>query len=186
MTQEHIDKTVKEIKQSFRLYMNGITAQSLREKGCEYGINWGVSLQHLQEIRSEYEQDPELAQQLWQSNVRECKLLALMLMPHDALTEDTAMEWIKQTKTQEVAEIGVMQLFQFLPYAKNLALKLIKADNDIMLLYGYNIISRLLLQKTTLNKQEVSEFSQYANAAVEHGSINVRHAAYNALSRLEV
>lgn len=32
---------VKEIKQSFRLLMNGVTAQSMRDKGMDYHINWG-------------------------------------------------------------------------------------------------------------------------------------------------
>lgn len=32
---------VKEIKRSFRLLMNGVTAQSMRDKGMNYHINWG-------------------------------------------------------------------------------------------------------------------------------------------------
>ena len=39
---------LKKIKQSFRLLMNGVTAQSLRDKGLEYHLNWGANLFHLQ------------------------------------------------------------------------------------------------------------------------------------------
>lgn len=45
---------VKEIKQSFRLLMNGVTAQSMRDKGMDYHINWGASLPHLREMAAEY------------------------------------------------------------------------------------------------------------------------------------
>ena len=37
--------------------MNGATAQSLREKGINYHLNWGVSLQHLQEMAAEIRED---------------------------------------------------------------------------------------------------------------------------------
>ena len=35
---------LKAIKQSFRFYMNGKTAQSMREKGVNYKVNWGIDL----------------------------------------------------------------------------------------------------------------------------------------------
>ena len=38
---------LKQIKQSFHLFMNGITAQSMREKGAEYKVNWGIDLINL-------------------------------------------------------------------------------------------------------------------------------------------
>ena len=52
-----LQEKLKEIKQSLRLYMNGVTAQSLREKGLNYHLNWGASLQHLQEMAAEIRED---------------------------------------------------------------------------------------------------------------------------------
>ena len=42
MLQETQEK-VREIKRSFRQLMNGVTSQSMREKGLSYKINWGVA-----------------------------------------------------------------------------------------------------------------------------------------------
>ena len=39
---KEIQERVKEIKQSFRLLMDGNTAQSMRDKGVEYRLNWGA------------------------------------------------------------------------------------------------------------------------------------------------
>ena len=47
---EDVNETVKEIKRSFRLLMNGVASQSMRQKGVEYKINWGVSLPDLQKM----------------------------------------------------------------------------------------------------------------------------------------
>ncbi len=39
---------IKEIKQSFRLMMDGAVAQSMRDKGLNYHLNWGATLPRLQ------------------------------------------------------------------------------------------------------------------------------------------
>ena len=80
MTEQTHEK-LKAIKQSFRLMMNGVAARSMRDKGLDYKINWGVSLPDLQTMAREYEQDYELAIELWKEDIRECKILATLLMP---------------------------------------------------------------------------------------------------------
>ena len=119
--------------------MNGVTAQSLRDKGVNYHLNWGVSLQHLQEMTAEIKADltdvpsgelltPPLGEVgrgslftlsslLWKENIRECKILATMLMPADTFPADLAMLWVEQTPTQEIAELAAKTLLDHGPYA---------------------------------------------------------------------
>ena len=63
-----MQEKLKEIKQSFRLYMNGVTAQSLRDKGVNYHLNWGVSLQHLQEMAAEIKAEGHTPAELHESS----------------------------------------------------------------------------------------------------------------------
>ena len=55
---EDVRDKVKEIKQSFRLMMDGVVAQSMREKGVNYHLNWGATLPRLkakaEELKAEY------------------------------------------------------------------------------------------------------------------------------------
>ena len=44
---EDVRDKVKEIKQSFRLMMDGAVAQSMRDKGLNYHLNWGATLPRL-------------------------------------------------------------------------------------------------------------------------------------------
>ena len=77
-------ETVKEIKQSFRLMMDGAVAQSMRDKGLNYHLNWGATIPRLQEKAEEIRlrvkgsglRVYDLAIVLWKENVRECKILA--------------------------------------------------------------------------------------------------------------
>ena len=45
-----VHETIKDIKGQFRLFMNGVASQSMREKGLDYKLNFGIELPRLKEI----------------------------------------------------------------------------------------------------------------------------------------
>jgi hypothetical protein len=167
--------------------MNGVTAQSLREKGMDYHLNWGASLGHLQELAGEYGKDYDTAIELWNDDVRESKIMATLLMPAERFPIDMAMQWIGQTKTQEIAEVAVMNLYQHLPYAKEMALRLIQNEDIMEQLHGYNIMSRLLTKNIVLTDEEYQLTDDCANKTVnqQDAPLSLRHAAYNTLMKME-
>lgn len=177
-------ETAKEIRQSFRLLMNGVTSQSMREKGVDYRINWGASLPHLREMAAEYKPNKELAITLWKDNVRECKIIATLLMPRDQFDEELAMQWIEQTKTQEIAEIATMNIYQYLPYAYNMALSLIGRKEDIKQIHGYNILARVFPQNSTkITTDNEKEFLTHAITALQSKNVALKHSTWNAITR---
>ncbi|MBR5194071.1 MAG: DNA alkylation repair protein, partial [Bacteroidaceae bacterium] len=70
---------IREIKKQFRLFMNGVVSQSMREKGLDYKLNFGIELPRLKEIAEKFKKNHEVAQALWKENIRECKILAGLL-----------------------------------------------------------------------------------------------------------
>lgn len=50
-----VHETIKDIKGQFRLFMNGVVSQSMREKGLDYKLNFGIELPRLKEIAARYE-----------------------------------------------------------------------------------------------------------------------------------
>ena len=177
--------------------MNGVTAQSLRDKGVNYHLNWGVSLQHLQEMTAEIKAESHtpaelftLSSLLWKENIRECKILATMLMPAEEFPADLAMLWVEQTPTQEIAELAAMNLYQHLPYAKDMALQLIAQPYEMAQLQGYCIMARLLSTKMVLNDSELNEFIDQAHSTFKSSispqtsSIALRHSILNAIQKL--
>ena len=163
--------------------MNGVTAQSLRDKGVDYHLNWGANLLHLREMASQYEPSLELATLLWTDNIRECKILATMLMPASEFSEDLALKWISETPTQEIAEISSKQLFSLLPYAKSLALRLITEADSMPQLYGYCILGSL----RNLSPEDKQLITLQANNIINNTTlpIGLRHSAHNAMLRIE-
>ena len=69
MTEAEIHETIREIKSKFRLFMNGVVSQSMREKGFDYKLNFGIEYPRIKEIAAGYEPNHELAQALWKENI---------------------------------------------------------------------------------------------------------------------
>ncbi|MGI6222518.1 MAG: DNA alkylation repair protein [Prevotella sp.] len=181
---EKIHEQLKAIKQSFRLMMNGEASRSMREKGVEYKLNWGVTLPQLKQMAKEYEKSYDLAIELWKEDIRECKILATLLMPTDQMPYEVAEIWMEQTRSQEMAEMLAFNLFQYLDYAPDLAYKWIASDKDLYQICGYNILSRLFMKGQEPNERGINELIDQAQTALQGGSYGVKHAAMNCALRL--
>lgn len=177
------EENLKKIKQSFRLLMNGVTAQSLRDKGLEYHLNWGANLLHLKDMAEPYGKDYDLAIALWKEDIRECKILATLIMPADKFESDIATIWIEQLRSQEIAELLVMNLLQFVPYASDMAFQLLAEQAALPRLVGFNILSRLFSKDMAPNERDINEFINQAVTALKDESLSLRHAALNSVQR---
>lgn len=174
---------IKEIKQSFRLLMDGSIAQSMRDKGVDYHLNWGVTLPRLREKADEIGKDYDLAIALWKENVRECKILATMIMPPGEILPEVVDIWMEQTETIEIAEQAAMNLYQHLPYAPMKAYEWMASDKDLYQLCGFHVLSRLFMNGQEPNERGINEFLDQAHVALQSPNITVRKAALNCLNR---
>ena len=177
-----IAQQVKDIKQSFRLMMDGSIAQSMRDKGVDYHLNWGVTLPRLQVKADEIGKNYELAIALWKENVRECKILATMIMPPDVILPEVVDIWMEQTETIEIAEQAAMNLYQFLPYAPMKAYEWMASDKELYQLCGFHVISRLFKNRQEPNERGINEFLDQAQAALQSPNVSVRKAALNSIN----
>lgn len=167
-----ITDQVKEIKRQFHLYMDGVASSSMKEKGVEYKINWGLKISDLKTIASKYEKQRELAVELWKSNTRECKILAVMLMPTEEFTSDFAQLWIEQTTTTEIAQYLAFYLVQHTTEAADLAFRWIASKSPIYQECGYNTLSGLFSQGKQPSVRDMQELIDQAIATRSHAAIN--------------
>ena len=178
-----IAEKLKQIKLSFRQIMDGSIAQSMRDKGVQYHLNWGATLPRLREMADEYGQDYDLALASWKENIRECKILATMMMPPNEMLPEVVDIWMEQTETQEIAEQAAMNLYRYLPYAPMKAYEWIASDRPLYQLCGFHVLSRLFMNGQEPNERGINEFIDQALAAFNGPDMIVRKAAYNCLQR---
>ncbi len=174
---------VKEIKQSFRLMMDGAVAQSMRNKGLGYKLNWGVTLPRLREKADEIGKNYDLGIALFKEDVRECQILATMVMPPDEVLPEVIDIWMEQISSQEIAEQAAFNLFQYLPYAPEKAFTWIASNRELYQLCGFHILSRLFMNGQEPNERGINEFIDQAIVSLEDGSLPVRKATMAAFQR---
>ena len=178
-----IQQQIKDIKQSFRQMMDGAIASSMRSKGVDYKLNWGATLPRLKEKAAEIGKNYDLAIALWKENVRECKILATMVMPADQVLPEVIDIWMEQTTTLEIAEQATFNLYQYLPYAPEKAYTWIASPEPLYQLCGFHILSRLFMNGQEPNERGINEFVDQALAALQGDSIPVRKAVMSAIQR---
>lgn len=182
MTQE-IQQRIKEIKLSFRQMMDGKVAQSMRDKGLDYHLNWGATLPRLQAQAQQLGKDYDLAIALWKENVRECKILATMVMPAEQMLPEVADIWMEQTPTIEIAEQAAFNLYQHMPDAAGMAFRWIAGSNELAQLCGFHVLSRLFMRGQEPNEREINELIDQALVALRSPNMSVRKAALNCMNR---
>ena len=180
---QDIGQMMKEIKQSFRQMMDGAVAKSMRDKGVDYRLNWGATLPRLRAKADELGPNYSLAIALFKENVRECKILATMVMPPNEVLPEVIDIWMEQITTQEVAEQAAFNLFQYLPYAPEKAYTWMASEKPLYQLCGFHILSRLFMNKQEPNERGINEFIDQAIVALQGDSLMVRKAAMSAVQR---
>ena len=186
-----INDIVKEIKQSFRQMMDGSVAQSMRDKGLNYHLNWGATLPRLkakaEEIKAMFNVSClmfnvyDLAIALWKENIRECKILATMLMPPERMLPEVCDIWMEQMPSQEIAEQAAFNLWQYLPYAPEKAYQWIASDQEYYQLCGFHILSRLFMNGQEPNERGINEYMDQALSAIQGPYMSVRKAAMQSM-----
>lgn len=180
---EEVHNQLMAIKRSFRLWMNGPGSQSMRDKGLDYKINWGVPLIELKRMAAEYGKNYELAIELWKEDIRECKILAMLIMPAERMDEELVDVWMESVHNQELAELLAFNLLQNVKHAPAIAYQWIASENVIRQICGYSILSRLFMKGQEPNERGINEFLDQAITALQQENVGLKHAVVNCIQR---
>lgn len=152
-----MQEQIRDIRKRLRLAMNGVISTSMREKGMNYKLIFGVPFPELKQIAQDYKEQAsaDLAEALWKEDVRELKILATMLYPYDQFTQAKAEEWVSTIPYMEIAE----QL------ARNLLCKIEESDE---------VAAHLLYNRKDLYARTVA-FLIFVNLFVSNQQIASTH-----------
>lgn len=148
--QANMHEILQQIRADLRRSMNGITSKSMREKGMNYKMNFGVDIPRLRELSKRYPAGIQLAELLWKQETRELKILATLLCPVDEFDVEKAEKWVKEIPNQEIREQVCMNLFQKLSFADELVQNWTNSQDEEIRTSGYWLFARLLIVKSDL------------------------------------
>lgn len=158
-----------DIKKELRANMNGIASAAMRQTE-DYRVNWGIELPRIHSIAAEFKDEAshELAQALWNENVRECKILATILMPIDRYDEELCDIWAESIRTEEIAQMFCINLMTRLSFASVKAFEWIASERGGQVVNcGYLTLCHLM-RKGELSERSAEEFLDQASTALNN------------------
>ena len=114
-------KMLSAIHARFRQLRNGEVADNLYAQGISYKLAWGLESYRLREIAKDFEPSQELAEVLWNEEIRESKMLATRLYPTDSITKETAIAWVKEAKYAELVDQICMNMLAKMSSSQQIA-----------------------------------------------------------------
>lgn len=138
-----LEALITNIRRKIRLSMNGIVSDQMKQSGILYKKNYGVSIPRIKEIASEYSPSHDLAQSLWNLQIREAMIMATLLEPVDNFTKETAQIWVDSFNQIEIIEQTSMNLFCKLPFANSLVLEWIQSPKSWTQITGFILAARI-------------------------------------------
>lgn len=139
--------------------MNGVISTSMRQKGMNYKLIFGVPIPEIKHIAASHEPDAELARALWKEDVREMKILATLLFPVGSMTQEEALAWMREIPYPEIAEQCCNNLFPTVEQPDQLALKfLADKKSPFGRMCGFLLWAQLFKKNLAVEKSRVEAF----------------------------
>ena len=139
--------------------MNGVISTSMRQKGMNYKLIFGVPIPEIKHIAAAHEPDAELARALWKEDVREMKILATLLFPAGSMTQEEALAWMREIPYPEIAEQCCNNLFPTVEQPDQLALKfLADKKSPFGRMCGFLLWAQLFKKNLVVEKSRVEAF----------------------------
>lgn len=171
-----VQNIISDIKKELRANMNGVASAHARQTE-DYRVNWGIELPRVAKIADEIAQNEDfpqekegqraLAQTLWNESVRECKILACMLMPPEAFAEEVCDIWAESIRTDEIATMFCLYLMPRLPYASVKAYQWMASEERMLQNCGFLTLCHLM-RKYELSPDAQEEFLDQAGASLDN------------------
>ncbi|MCE5205501.1 MAG: DNA alkylation repair protein [Porphyromonadaceae bacterium] len=185
MEQESTYTVLRQIRTDLRLSMDGVVAASMRAKGINYRLIFGVNIPRLKEISKKYRPDKTLAEVLWKENVRELKILATMLYPADGMSKETAERWGAGIDNQEIREQICRNIFQEVAFADQLVGGWTESEDESTRTTGYWLFARLcIVRSETAARISKPLLLRHAAEDLKSESLLLRQSALNVLKFL--
>lgn len=129
---------------------------------ARYGITpentYGVSIPNLRKIAKEIGISNKLAQQLWNTNIRETKILASMIDDPEMVTEEQIEGWVKEFNYWEICDQCCMNLFEKTKFAYKKSIEWSSREKEFVKRAGFVLMARLAVSDKKADDKRFEKF----------------------------
>ncbi|MBS7249500.1 MAG: DNA alkylation repair protein [Candidatus Freyarchaeota archaeon] len=155
---------------------------------ARYGITpkkvYGVSIPNLSQIAKEIGKNHGLAQQLWESNIRETRILACMIDDPEMVSEEQMEDWVKDFDYWEICDQCIMKLFKNTRVAYKKAFEWSSKKEEFVKRAGFVLIACLAASDKEAENEQFEKFLQIIKRESNDNRVYVKKAVNWALRQI--
>ena len=178
-----IEEQFQKILKIIRVQANGEIAESV-QKASENLLTYGCNDPVIKNIANKFSANHELAKKLWKENIREAKLIAILLEEPDKVTEEQADEWMSQTTNIHIINSLCLHLFSKLFFAFDKCKEWKNNSSEFVESAAYILLSRLAMKNNGISDNEFIELFPDLEKALFSQCSNVLKSVSQALRRM--
>ena len=147
-----------DILKELKSLSNPRAIEGMAEYGITPGNTYGVSIPNLRKIAKETGIDHELAQQLWESDIRETRILACMIDDPEMVTREQMESWAEDFNYWEICDQCCQNLFENTKFAYRKCIEWSSNEQEFIKRAGFLLMARLAFKDKGMGDKQFEEF----------------------------
>ncbi|MBS1528347.1 MAG: DNA alkylation repair protein [Bacteroidetes bacterium] len=128
-------------------HLKAVSDASRLEGMKRYGINTskalGVSMPELRALAKTIKKDHQLALELWDTDIHECRILASIIDDHRLVTPQQMDQWVADFDSWDVCDQACGNLFDRTPFAIEKALEYTRSEHEFVKRAGFVLMAEM-------------------------------------------
>ncbi len=133
---------LQQIIEEIRSRMSGPTSVGLTQLGLSYKVNYGVPIPELSQIAEMYKGNHRLALELFDQDIRECKIIASMIADPEQVTGEQIDNWAQSFTNIEIVEQVCSNLLWKTDCALSRSIEWCLGNDELLQKAGLIIVAR--------------------------------------------
>jgi len=153
----------------------------LRNGGMKYKVIYGLSMTDLRNIASRFYPDRELADELWNRDIREAKVISLLVDDPEKITKEQVLQRTEEFDNIELAEQAGGYFYPKLPFAQDVVLPLCQSGNKYARATGFILAGKIAAGNVKVDDNILAKYLELTIKHAKDASLPERRAISTAL-----
>ncbi|MBL7206408.1 MAG: DNA alkylation repair protein [Candidatus Aenigmarchaeota archaeon] len=132
--------------------------EGMKRFGIDTSKALGIRIPILRKMAKEIGKNHQLAQELWDTDLHEIRILASMIDDPKLVTEEQMDQWVKGFNSWDICDQCCMNLFDKTEFAKAKALEWSSKEEEFVRRAGFALMASLALHRNKHNDEYFMEF----------------------------
>jgi 3-methyladenine DNA glycosylase AlkD len=176
--------TVKSVIDTLSSVSNKARLEGMKRYGIDTSSALGVTMPEIRNIAKGIKKDHALALELWETGIRECRILASLVDDRKQVTKQQMDHWVCGFNSWEVCDQVCGNLFVRTPYAIEKALEYSLSGKEFIKRAGFVLMAEMPVHNKQISNEELTQFFPIIEREAWDGRNFVKKAVNWALRQL--